>query len=110
MSSTFGTSAILSTLAPLAVILGVLMVAAYMARRFRYGAWNPRRTGGSAITIVATRSVGPGAALMIVEADSQRFLVSSGRQGINPIGALGGAPAPAFSDALDAAQSPAPDA
>ena len=110
MSSTFGASAILSTLAPLAVILGVLMAVTYAVRRFRYGGWGPRRVGGSAITIVATRPVGPGAALMIVEADGQRFLVSSGRQGITPIGALGGAPAPAFSDALEAAQSPAPDA
>jgi len=83
MSSTFGASAILSTLAPLAIILGAL---------------------------VATRPVGPGAALMIVEADGQRFLVSSGRQGITPIGALHGAPAPAFADALETAKLPAPDA
>jgi flagellar biogenesis protein FliO len=110
MSSAFGASAILSTLLPLAVILGVLLVAAYVARRVRSGGWGPRRAGSSAITIVASRPVAPGAALMIVEADGQRFLVSSGRQGITPIGALGGAPAPSFSTTLDSAQSPAPDA
>ncbi len=92
MSSAFGASAILSTLLPLLVILGLLMVAAYVARRFRNGGWGLRRAGGNAITIVATRPVGPGAALMIVEAEGQRFLVSSGRQGIIPIGALGRAP------------------
>lgn len=110
MPNTFGASEILSTLGPLAVILGVLMAAAYVVRRLRNGGWGLRRAGGSTITIVATRPVGPGAALMIVEADGQRFLVSSGRQGITPIGALGGAPAPAFSDALETAQSTAPDA
>lgn len=109
MSSTFGASAILSTLAPLAIILGALMVVAYVVRRFRNGGWGPR-AGAGAITIVATRPVGPGAALMIIEADGQRFLVSSGRQGITPIGALHGAPAPAFADALETAKLPAPDA
>jgi flagellar biogenesis protein FliO len=109
MSSVFGASAILSTLLPLAVILGVLLVATYVARRVR-GGWGPRRAAGNAITIVATRPVGPGAALMIIEADGQRFLVSSGRQGITPIGALGSAPAAAFSDTLETAQSPAPNA
>ncbi|HTJ90740.1 MAG TPA: flagellar biosynthetic protein FliO [Acidocella sp.] len=110
MSSGFGASAILSTLLPLAVILGVLMVAAYVARRLRGGGLGPRRAGGGAINIIATRPVGPGAALMIVEADGQRFLVSSGRQGITPIGALGGTPSPSFSDTLETAQSAAPDA
>ena len=110
MSSAFGASAILATLMPLLVILGVLMLAAYVARRLRNGGWGARRAGGNAITIVATRPVGPGAALMIVEAEGQRFLVSSGRQGITAIGALGGAPPPAFSDALETARSAAPDA
>jgi flagellar biogenesis protein FliO len=110
MSSASGASAILSTLAPLAVILGLLMVAAYLARRLRNGRWGLRRAGANAITIVATRPVGPGAALMIVEAEGQRFLVGSGRHGMTPIGALGNAPASAFSDALETAKSLAPDA
>ena len=110
MSSTFGASAIISTLAPLLVILGLLMAAAYLARRFRDRGWGPRRGGQNAITIVATRPIGPGAALLIVEADGQRFLVSSGRHGIASIGALGGTPAPAFSSALETAQSATPDA
>lgn len=109
MSSTFGASAILSTLAPLAIILGALMVVAYVVRRFRNGGWG-LRAGAGAISIVATRPVGPGAALMIIEADGQRFLVSSGRQGITPIGALNGAPTSAFADALETAKLPAPDA
>jgi flagellar protein FliO/FliZ len=110
MSSGFGASAILSTLVPLAVILGLLMLAAYVARRLRNGGWGLHRATASAITIVATRPVGPGAALMIIEADGRRFLVSSGRQGITPIGALDGASVPSFSQALETAQSPAPDA
>ncbi|HEY1858057.1 FliO/MopB family protein [Acidocella sp.] len=110
MSSVFGASTIISTLVPLVVILGLLMAAAYVARRWRDGNLGARRTGQNAITIVATRPVGPGAALMIVEAEGQRFLVSSGRQGLTPIGALGGTTPPAFSSLLDTAQSPAPDA
>ena len=110
MSSAFGASAIISTLVPLLVILGLLMAAAYVARRLRDRGWGPRRGGQNAITIVATRPVGPGATLLIVEADGQRFLVSSGRQGIAPIGALGRTATPAFSSALETTQSPAPDA
>jgi flagellar biogenesis protein FliO len=110
MTSLFGASAIVSTLVPLVVILGLLMAAAYVARRLRDGGWGPRRAGQNAITIVATRSVGPGASLMIIEAQSQRFLVSAGRQGISVIGALSAAPADNFSAALNAAQTPALDA
>ena len=110
MPSAFGVSAIISTLIPLAVILGLLVAAAYVARRVRDRGWGLRRAAPNAITIVATRPVGPGVALMIVEAEGHRFLISSGRQGLTPIGALGGATPPVFSSLLDTAQSPAPDA
>jgi flagellar protein FliO/FliZ len=110
MTSPFGVSAIVSTLVPLLVILGLLGAAAYVGRRLREGGWGSRRAGQNAISIVATRPVGPGASLMIVEAEGKRFLVSVGRQGISAIGALGAAPADNFSAALNAAQTPTPGA
>ncbi len=109
MNSPFGASAIVSTLVPLVVILGLLAGAAYLARRLREGGWGKRRAGQSAINIIATRPVGPNASLMIVEAEGSRFLVSAGRQGIVPIGALG-TPAGDFTAALTAAQTQTPAA
>ncbi|OYV33094.1 MAG: hypothetical protein B7Z81_11865 [Acidocella sp. 20-61-6] len=84
------TSAALS----LAVILLLLAFAAWAARRLRNRGFNLGQGRNAAITILATRPVGPQASLIIVEAERQRFLIGTGRMGITAIQPLGAAPEP----------------
>jgi flagellar biogenesis protein FliO len=87
MDAALGAASLLSAAGSLLVILAVLAGAAYLARRLRNArGWR----GGAAplIDIIATRSIGPQASLMIIEAQGQRFLIGAGRGGITSIGAL----------------------
>jgi len=92
MDDNFSFATVLTTLLPLAVILGCLMAVAYFGRRIRSGRFGLSAAPSSAINIIATRSFGAQSSLMIVEAEGHRFLVSAGRHGIRPIGSLDPAP------------------
>ncbi len=108
MPSVLGPASLFSTFATLAIILGLLMGTAYVARRLRGGGWKSRAAHAAAIDIVATRPLGPQASLMIVEAEGQRFLISTGRTGVTAIGALGPAKAGPFGAMLADAERTAP--
>jgi flagellar biogenesis protein FliO len=95
-----GGGSVLSTLLPLFVILGVLLLAVMLASRLRQGGWAKRQPGAETITVLATRRIGPQNALLIVEAAGERFLVASGRGGVTAIGALGLDHRRRFSDAV----------
>jgi flagellar protein FliO/FliZ len=108
--SVLGPASLFSTFATLAIILGLLMGTAYVARRLR-GGWGSRTAGAAAINVIATRPIGPQASLMIIEAEGQRFLISAGRAGVTAIGALGAGDARGaqpFGAMLDAAENTAP--
>jgi flagellar biogenesis protein FliO len=100
MSPMAGTSELISVVLSLAVILAVLLVAAYCARRWRIGSGTRGQAGSAAISIVAARPVGWQSSLQIVEADGQRFLIAAGRNGITGIGRLAAAGS-SFADLLD---------
>jgi flagellar biogenesis protein FliO len=76
------------------VILLLLALAAWAARRLRSGGFGLGQGRATSIAIIATRIVGPQASLMIVEAEQRRFLVGTGRAGITAITPLGDAPEP----------------
>jgi flagellar biogenesis protein FliO len=95
-----GASELFSVVLSLAVILAVLLAAAYGARRWRIGGRTPGQGGSAAISIVAARAVGWQSSLQIVEADGQRFLIAAGRNGITGIGRLAAAGS-RFADLLD---------
>ncbi len=78
----------------LAVILALLALAAWAARRLRGGGFALGQGRNASIAIIATRVIGPQASLMIVEAERQRFFVGTGRAGITAIVPLGNAPEP----------------
>ncbi len=84
----FGVQTISTMLMPLGVILGLLMAAAWLARRLRHGRFRGAvmRPG---IEILASRQMGLQSSLLIVEAEGQRFLLGAGRNGIQRIGRLG---------------------
>jgi flagellar biogenesis protein FliO len=88
MSPMGGMSEAVSVVASLIVILGFLLAAAFLARRWRVGGRLRGRNGAAAITIVAAQAVGWQSSLQIVEADGQRFLIAAGRGGITSIGRL----------------------
>ncbi len=98
------TSAALS----LAVILLLLALAAWAARRLRGGGFARGQGRATPIAILATRAVGPQASLMIVEAEQRRFLVGTGRAGITAIMPLGAGAEPF--DAVLARATPAGEA
>jgi flagellar biogenesis protein FliO len=79
--------------ASLFVILALLALAAWLLRRLQAQGWVKLNASG-AINIVASRRVGFASALLIVEAEGQRFLVGSSRSGVTGIGRLGGGDAP----------------
>jgi flagellar biogenesis protein FliO len=79
-----------SVVASLAVILGLLLVAAIAARKLRDGAWGRRLANQTQIRIIASRSLGWQSSLMIVEAEGCRFLVGTSRAGLTAIGRLDG--------------------
>jgi flagellar biogenesis protein FliO len=95
------TSAFLS----LAVILLLLALAAWAARRLRGRGFVLGQNRNTSIAIIATRLIGPQASLMIVEAEQQRFLVGTGRAGVTVITPLGTAPEP-FDSVLARATPP----
>jgi flagellar biogenesis protein FliO len=78
----------------LAVILLLLTLAAWAARRLRSRGFSLSAGRATQIAIIATRIVGPQASLLIVEAEQRRFLVGTGRGGITAITPLGAAPEP----------------
>jgi flagellar biogenesis protein FliO len=81
-------SIIASSLASLAILLAALLGAAWLARRLRTGRFGAGQKNSTAITIIATRALGPGTALLIVEAQGQQFLIASARAGITALGRL----------------------
>jgi flagellar biogenesis protein FliO len=83
-----GIAGIFSVFASLAVILLLLAGAAYLARRFRNGAWLARPQMPARIEIIGARQIGWQCSLMIVEAEGRRFLIGAGRNGLTSIGAL----------------------
>ncbi len=82
------TASIVSTLVSLLVIFGALGALAFVLGKLRNGGWSRPGAAPARIQIIASRSIGWQSALLIVEADGQRFLVGSGRAGLTPIGAL----------------------
>lgn len=71
------------------VILALLMAAAWILRRLQARGF-VKLNAVSAINIVASRRLGLASSLLIVEAEGERFLVSSSRSGVTAIGRLGG--------------------
>jgi len=72
----------------LAGIMAALFAAAWLVQRLRNHSLAKNPTT-SPIQIIATRALGPNAALLIIEAHNHRFLVSSHRGALTTIGRLG---------------------
>jgi flagellar biosynthetic protein FliO len=77
-----------STLSSLLLIFAVLFGAAYLLRRFRGTPWRARTQAPSAIQLIATRPLGSQNSLVIVQVESQRFLIGISRSGMTAIGKL----------------------
>jgi len=78
----------ISMLGPLFAVLGVLAVAAVLARRFRGRRFGLAGNGNAQIQIIATRVLGAQTSLLIVEAEGKRFLIASARGTVTGIGSL----------------------
>jgi flagellar biogenesis protein FliO len=76
-----------SSLGSLAVIFAVLIGAALLLRRLRNTSFG-RAATVSPITLIATRPLGGQNALLIVEAQGQRFLIGTGRNFMTSLGRL----------------------
>jgi len=92
-----GVTTISTMVLPLGVILGLLMAAAWLAKRLRHGGLS-RAVARPGIEILASRPMGLQSSLLIVEAEGQRFLIGAGRNGIQRIGRLGMARSAAADD------------
>lgn len=83
-------SSIISSLASLIVIFGVLIGATFLVRRLRGTAWGQRAAAQTQIKLIASRPLGGQNTLVIAEAEGQRFLIGVSRGGIAAIGRLDG--------------------
>lgn len=83
-----------SVFASLLMILALLAVAAWLARKLRGTGLGRSLNVQTPIHILATRRLGIGSSLLIVEISGQRFLVGCGRAGITAIGELQDTEAP----------------
>jgi flagellar biogenesis protein FliO len=83
-----GFSLVASSLGSLLVIFGVLIAATLLVRRLRGSAWSQRNADQAQIKLIASRPLGGQNALLIVEAQGQRFLIGAGRNGMTSIGRL----------------------
>jgi flagellar protein FliO/FliZ len=94
----------LSSLLSLALVLALIPVSLWVARRFMPGA--PGRTGQGPIRIRASATVGPRERIMIVEAAGKCLLVGVTSQSMRTLAELDGVPeiedveTPAFSSLL----------
>jgi flagellar biogenesis protein FliO len=104
MAPTLGVASLVSTAGSLVIILGGLAVVAVLARRLRLRGWGLGATQPGQIKIIASRPLGAQTSLVIVEADSQRFLLGTSRAGLTVIGALDARPA----ETPDSITAPAP--
>jgi flagellar biogenesis protein FliO len=73
----------------LASILALLFAAAWAVQKLRSRNWGKSPSAPNPIQIIATRTLGPSSALLIIEAQNHRFLVSTHRGALTPIGLLG---------------------
>lgn len=71
-----------------AFVLCVLALGAWLAARRRVGPLRLKKDG-SMIDVVASRSLGLQAALLVVEVDGRRFLLGSTRSGLTRLGSWG---------------------
>jgi flagellar biogenesis protein FliO len=83
-------NSIISSLASLIVIFGVLIGATFLLRRLRGTAWGQRAVAQTQIKLIASRPLGGHNTLVIAEAEGQRFLIGVSRGGIAAIGRLDG--------------------
>ena len=88
MIAAFGSGSLLSAAGSLFIILGLLAAFWFAARKLRGARGVQRNARPAPINIIATRGLGVQSALLIVEAEGQRFLIGTSRAGITAIGAL----------------------
>lgn len=82
-------SAASSTILSLLIILGLLVICAYFAKRFlRYQNGNKKASGTMLISILCSRSLGAQQNLVVAEANGQIFLLGVSRNGITLISRL----------------------
>lgn len=79
-----------SVFVSLFLILALLAVAAWLARKVRARGLGGVMNVEAPIRILATRRLGVQSSLLIVDVAGQRFLVGNGRGGITAIGQLRG--------------------
>lgn len=82
-------SAASSTILSLLVILGLLVICAYFAKRFlRHQNGSKKANGTMLISILCSRPLGAQQNLVVAEAKGQIFLLGVGRNGITLISRL----------------------
>lgn len=83
-------SAATSMIVSLLVILGLLIVGAFLAKRVRGRLGADKAAGGMKISILSTRSLGLQQSLVVAEANGEYFLLGICKGGITLISRLNG--------------------
>lgn len=83
-------SAATSIIVSLLIILGLLVVCAFLAKRVRLRLGGDKAAGGMRISILSTRSLGLQQSLVVAEANGEYFLLGVCKGGITLISRLDG--------------------